>query len=79
MTMRALLRKLIGWDELDARFVSAESAKETETALSDQIELLRNKLALRVTTTVHRPYVPPTWEDIQVAFSDNTEHFKEQS
>lgn len=76
--MRALLRKLIGWDELDTRFISAESAKATETELATEIERLRNQLSLKK-RIVPSPYTPQTWEEIQAAYAANPEHFKEQS
>jgi len=82
MSMRALLRRLIGWDELGDRFFSADSARKMETVLCDEIERLRNEIQFlksRQRANPPSPKIPDTWEEVMSSFMSDTEHFKEQS
>lgn len=78
MWLRSLLRKWIGWDELETRFASADSVsalRDRADAQNLDIEGLRNRLrSNRLRTQVK----VSDWETVQQEFADNLENYKEK-
>ncbi len=76
MTIRAWLRKMIGWDEMRTRLDLTDSRLVVLVGRVDEQDKRIDLVAYKRAT---KPLAEPTmdWEALQVEFANNPENFKE--